>query len=57
MNMTNLVGCIADDVTQDLSDVSQRATTVSDQRDLIASRLRNYTCADPSMKSSEPEVS
>jgi hypothetical protein len=47
--------CIASDLYKATAKERNKNTDITQYRDLMSSRLRNYTCADPTMKSSEPE--
>jgi hypothetical protein len=49
--------CVADGVIDDVTRMTDSKSRLSKYRDVIASRLRNYTCADETMETSEPERS
>lgn len=49
-----LSACIANGIMDDIQAITDAKTQMGKYRDLIASRLRNYTCEDPLMNSSEP---
>lgn len=46
--------CVAENVYQQISDLVDSKEQLEKYRDQIASRLRNYTCADKSMEQSDP---
>lgn len=46
--------CIADDVYKEVGAITEEKETMVRYRDLMSERLRNYTCADPHLESSEP---
>lgn len=49
--------CIATAIMDDIATITDAKVQLTKYRDLIAYRLRNYTCADPTMNSSVPERS
>lgn len=49
-----LSNCIANGIYKDVSEISQKKVQMEKYRDVIASRLRNYTCADADMVTSTP---
>jgi len=49
-----LAACIANGIMDDVQAITDAKTQMGKYRDLISSRLRNYTCEDPKMNSSEP---
>lgn len=46
--------CIADGVLEDFTMIAEAKNQLKKQRDSISFKLRNYTCADPNMDSTEP---
>lgn len=46
--------CIANAIIDDVTVITDSKSKITKYRDLIASRLRNYTCDDESMESTEP---
>lgn len=46
--------CVAAGILDDLTRVSDAKATVVKYRDQMSERLRNYTCADPSMQTTTP---
>eukprot|EP00597_Dinobryon_sp_UTEXLB2267_P001210 CAMPEP_0170073820 /NCGR_PEP_ID=MMETSP0019_2-20121128/11196_1 /TAXON_ID=98059 /ORGANISM="Dinobryon sp., Strain UTEXLB2267" /LENGTH=398 /DNA_ID=CAMNT_0010283649 /DNA_START=109 /DNA_END=1305 /DNA_ORIENTATION=- len=46
--------CVANGIVEDVTRISDSKTTMTSYRDLMASRLRNYTCADETMNTTEP---
>lgn len=49
--------CVADGVIDDVTRMTDSKSRLTKYRDVISSRLRNYTCADETMETSEPENS
>lgn len=49
-----LSACIANGIMDDIQAITDAKTQMSKYRDLMSSRLRNYTCEDPKMNSTEP---
>mmetsp|Transcript_932 Transcript_932/g.1250 ORF Transcript_932/g.1250 Transcript_932/m.1250 type:complete len:429 (-) Transcript_932:552-1838(-) len=49
--------CVANEIMEDVARLSDSKTTMATYSDLMASRLRNYTCADDTMPSTEPSSS
>mmetsp|Transcript_2652 Transcript_2652/g.3626 ORF Transcript_2652/g.3626 Transcript_2652/m.3626 type:complete len:463 (+) Transcript_2652:61-1449(+) len=46
--------CLSEDVAEEITQLSESKSTMVTYRDLMASRLRNYTCADETMETSTP---
>ena len=46
--------CIATGIMDDVTRITEAKTTMASYRDLMSARLRNYTCADDSLNSTEP---
>lgn len=46
--------CIAIDILDDVTRIEQSKTRLTNYRDLMSSRLRNYTCEDDTMNTSAP---
>lgn len=46
----NYVKCVADSIIDDVTKISDSKDLVARYRDKISSRLRNYTCADPTIE-------
>lgn len=46
--------CVANQLEEDVVKISDSKDQLKKYRDLISNRLRNYTCSDPKMNSSEP---
>ena len=46
--------CVADGVIDDVNRLTDSKSQLARYRDLISSRLRNYTCEDPEMESTTP---
>eukprot|EP00607_Mallomonas_marina_P005788 CAMPEP_0182437292 /NCGR_PEP_ID=MMETSP1167-20130531/84947_1 /TAXON_ID=2988 /ORGANISM="Mallomonas Sp, Strain CCMP3275" /LENGTH=408 /DNA_ID=CAMNT_0024630157 /DNA_START=151 /DNA_END=1377 /DNA_ORIENTATION=+ len=46
--------CVANVLNEDIEKLSDAKDEISKYRNLMASRLRNYTCADPTMNSTAP---
>jgi GAF domain-containing protein len=49
----SLEECVATAIFEDVKQVSERNLKLNQMQDIMASRLRNYTCADDSMETSE----
>jgi len=47
--------CVADGVADDITRITEAKSTLVKYRDVMSSRLRNYTCIDETMETSEPE--
>lgn len=45
--------CMASNIVDDITALTETKTQLSKFRDAMSFRLRNYTCADPSMRTSE----
>jgi len=46
--------CVANGIVEDVTRLTDSKATMSTYADLMSSRLRNYTCADDSLNSTEP---
>lgn len=53
-NQDELSSCIANGIMSDFNKQSESKIRLTKYRDAIAYRLRNYTCADSTMKTTEP---
>lgn len=51
----HFVDCITQGALQEMSRISDSQARLSRYRDAVSFRLRNYTCADASLESSQPE--
>lgn len=49
--------CVANGIVEDVTRLTDSKATMSTYADLMSSRLRNYTCADDSLNSTEPTSS
>jgi hypothetical protein len=49
-----LSSCLANGIYKEVSDLAQKKVQLEKYRDVIASRLRNYTCEDDDMVTSTP---
>eukprot|EP01038_Epipyxis_sp_PR26KG_P006718 gene6718-9211_t len=49
--------CIANAIVEDVTRITEAKTTMSKYRDLMSSRLRNYTCIDENMNTTTPIAS
>jgi hypothetical protein len=53
-NSHDVSSCVAQHVYKGVADISQHKAALVKYRNLISNRLRNYTCADPTMNTSTP---
>jgi hypothetical protein len=53
-NMTTLTDCLSNVIAEDVNKLSKNSEKLRLSRDALSSRLRNYTCADDNMTTSEP---
>eukprot|EP01038_Epipyxis_sp_PR26KG_P010977 gene10977-14745_t len=49
-----LSSCIAEAIEEDITRITDSRAQLEKSRDIMATRLRNYTCADPSLKTTTP---
>jgi hypothetical protein len=49
--------CVADALLEDVQKITDSKSTILKYRDVISDKLRNYTCADPELQTSEPTSS
>ena len=51
---TKFAACVANDVYKEVESITEEKETMIHYRELMSERLRNYTCADPHLESTEP---